>query len=162
MARAVVGQLEAALPATTVRRADVWLLRAPQGVHACVWEVVCAAALEAMWYGKRRMWAVHCARPRPGGAQPLITQFFQVVAGAPPPPSAPAGALAAARFWEFLADLAALGWCPASVRWKEVPPDHPFLGVEVLPGTPERRRLIVRLPGGPAAPAAGVTGGGST
>jgi len=153
VARSVVEQLEAALPGQQVRQANLWLLQAPPGVRACVWEAVCAAALEAVWYGKRRMWALHRERPQAAPGQPLITQFFPVVAGAPPSPSGAAGAQAAARFWELLEGFAALGECPDDERWVQVPEDHPYLGVVTVGGERPRRRLVVRLPAGQASQA---------
>ena len=37
--------------------ADVWLLRPPPGVCGGFWQVVCAAALEAMERGRKVLWA---------------------------------------------------------------------------------------------------------
>ena len=53
--------LSALPPTTTLPCSAVWLLRAPSGVHAGVWSVVCAAAVEAMAFGHRFLWALHRA-----------------------------------------------------------------------------------------------------
>jgi hypothetical protein len=163
VARAVVGQLEAALPGQQVPCAAVWLLRPPQGVCACVWEAVCAASVEAMWFGRRLLWALHKEQPPRDPSQRLITEFFPVVerdrgdggaeggslGGSSPSgsvgnvsasPTERAGRKAAARFWELLQDLAVLGLPKKDVRWKDVPEGHPFLEVR------QQSLLAVNLP----------------
>ena len=129
-------------------RDSVWLLRAPSGVHQCVWEPVCAAALDAMAFGRRMLWAVHLNERPDDPQQTRITRFFPVLSPRRPAPVVRAGRRAAARFWERLQDLAVLDEYPLKDRrWESVSPGHPFLGVEDVPDRPERpRRFVVNMP----------------
>ena len=53
-AKDVVHQLQEILQlGAPLARDSVWLVRAPPRVHQCVWEPVCAAALDAMAFGRR-------------------------------------------------------------------------------------------------------------
>jgi hypothetical protein len=94
VAAAVVAELQSALPARCppLTCAEVWLLRAPPGMHPGVWGVVCAAALEAMERGRRALWAL--GQSRLDSSQTLITSFFL---RKPPGPSAGAAAWPAAQ-----------------------------------------------------------------
>ena len=59
-----------------------------------------------------------------------------------------AAARAAARFWDVLALLVALGHVPSSPKWQEVEANHSFLGVQVqpTPQDPARKRLVLNAP----------------
>lgn len=160
VACAVVQQVQRALPQQqqprALRRAELWLLRPPPLVQACVWEVVCTAAMDAMSYGRRVMWRLELTTGAQGGqlapGQTLITAYMPVVGGvAPPPPptvAERAAAQAGARFWEVLGSLVALGQVPRDGRWLDVASDHPFLGVQPAPtaADPARMRLVLNLP----------------
>ena len=162
VAKAVVEQVQRGLPQLpqqqpqpALRRDQVWVLRAPAGVQACVWRVVCVAVLDAMWHGRRLLWAMELSRrdqPAVDPTQRLITEFMPVVGGgtavAPPTVSECAAARAAARFWDVLASLVALGHVPNSPKWQEVEADHPFIGVQVKPSPqdPARKRLVLNAP----------------
>ena len=111
-ARAVVDDITAALsaaagqPQPALTAADLWLARAPPGIHAGVWGVVCLAAVEAMDCARRRLAALRLqqqqavpAAPGPRYRQPTIDGFLRPAAGAdaasaaadaaePPPPPA--------------------------------------------------------------------------
>lgn len=72
VATAVVADIQAALaqrtpaaPPAPLAPASVWLARAPPGVHAGVWGVVCLAAVEAMDVGRRRAWAAQQRQQQP-------------------------------------------------------------------------------------------------
>lgn len=164
VAHGVVQQVQRALPQQQpprpLRRAQLWLLRPPPLVQGCVWEVVCTAAIEAMWYGRRLMWSLEFAAREQGRQAPpgqtLITDFLPVVSGvAPPPPltaAERAAAQAGARFWEVLESLVALGRVPRDDRWLSVAADHPFLGVQPAPTADNlaRKRLVLNLPPAPS------------
>ena len=97
-------QLKPAAP--QVLRDQVWLLRPPPSLRACVSEVVCVAVLDAMWYGRKLLWALEVAsaqhQPPADPIQRLITDFLPVVGGIAPPALPTVGecsvACAAARF----------------------------------------------------------------
>ena len=149
VAKDVVHQLQEVLQlGVPLARDSVWLLRAPSGVHQCVWEPVCAAALDAMAFGRRMLWAVHLNERPDDPQQTQITRFFPVLSPRRPAPVVRAGRRAAARFWERLQDLAVLDEYPLKDRrWESVSPGHPFLGVEDVPDRPERpRRFVVNMP----------------
>lgn len=152
VARVLVEHVQAALPGRQVLRRHLWLLQPPAGVHACVWEPVCAAVLEAMAFGRKLLWARHEERlPQPG--QRCITQFFPVVRARqspqPPPLHERVGRLAVAKFWELLQGLVTLDECPVKDRrWEAVPADHPFLSVTRVTGRPFRPlRFVLNMPG---------------
>ena len=131
VAAAVVAQLDAALRAAgggaAVTRAALWLLQPPQGarVTPAVWRLVCAAALDAMEYERRLVWArsLEAAWEEPDRRR---------VAGE-------AGRLTAARFWQHLQDFCLTA--PEAGDWA-LPADHPFIGVV-------EGRLRVALPAAP-------------
>jgi hypothetical protein len=83
VAQAVVAAVLSALPAGVQPRflcAHLWLCSppAPEVINVHVWRVVCLAALSAMEYGRRVMWALHLAAAAEAQAPP-------------PPPAANAG-----------------------------------------------------------------------
>ena len=140
--------LRSLLPLVPLRRKR-WHPVTPLSLsNQCVWEPVCAAALDAMAFGRRMLWAVHL-NERPGDPQQTrITRFFPVLSPRRPAPVVRAGRWAAARFWERLQDLAMLDEYPLKdQRWESVSRGHPFLGVEDVPDRPERpRRFVVNMP----------------
>ncbi len=111
VARGVVSQLEAARavaaapapPPGPLALADVWLARAPHGVHAGVWGIVCLAAVEAMAHGMRRLAGMvlrrqerqpqqqHQQPGQPRRVQLTLDSFVLLADGgdAPPPPPPP-------------------------------------------------------------------------
>ena len=149
VAREVVLQLQGVLPGRALAKAQVWLLHAPCDVHQCVWEPVCAAALDAMAFGRRMMWSLHLSEQSADPRQTLITQFFLPVQQLRlPSVVVRAARRAAARFWERLQDLVMLDDFPVKdQRWDGVPPDHPFVGVEQVPQRPGKPlRFVLNLP----------------
>ena len=99
-------------------RDSVWLLWAPPGVHQCVWEPVCAAALDAMAFGRRLLWAVHLDGRPDDPQQTRITRYFPVLSPRLPAPVVRAGRRAAARFWERSQGLVMLDEYPLKdQRW---------------------------------------------
>ena len=134
IARAVVSELLSALPAQAqLVCADVWLMRPPAGVYAGVWGLVCAAAVEAMEFGRKLAWALDLGgAAAPGGpSQTLITSFFPRVSVGDSPPSAVvqrAARKAAAWFWCLIQDFVSLQRVP--VDWlSKMGPTHAFVGV---------------------------------
>jgi hypothetical protein len=116
-------------------RASLWLLRpVPAGLCSGSWTLVCLAALDAMEFGRRYLWAERCSRGTDSPALPA-----SVVA---------VGNAAAARFWHDLQDFAAAHAAPPS-SWP-ANPLHPFLYLR-------DGRLAVRLPAAhaPAVPPPG-------
>ena len=128
-------------------------MQAPSGVQAAVWAVVCAAAIEAMGFGHRFLWALHRGQEDQeellDPTQSLITAFFPPVASqASQPPEDPATALvrrashrAVALFWSHLVEFVSLAEVPKG--WTAVPTTHPFIGV-LREG--ERASLQLNLP----------------
>ena len=106
IALAVRSQIAPALSPSPLTRASLWLLLPPSPtLSPPVWSLVCLSALDAMEYGRRRLWA-HCT------------------CSSLPAPDVPAIAnAAAARFWHNLHDVVlALPVSP----WL-LGPNHPFL-----------------------------------
>lgn len=130
VAQAVLTELHRGLAGYVVggpqlRPDHVWLARVPsQQLHAGLWLVISQAALLAMDKGRRLLTALQQAeQPLPCPAQLLIAQK-----------------VAAAAFWDMLADFVGLALCPAA--WLiEVPSQHPFLGVVAVAGSPS---LVLR------------------
>ena len=95
-----------------------------------VWRVVCLAALQAIDYGRRRLWAMWSQAGRPADIvqrQPLV----QIVVRA-----------SLCRFWELLYDFVGARVGLPGDGWASVGPDHPFLAVPLaLPAV-----VGVRLP----------------
>lgn len=161
VAQAVRQQLAAALPAgTSVRRANVWLLQPPAGVPGLcprAWALAALAALEAMEFGRRYLYALRASPewpdPGPAGHAALAGALpnFIFAAHIRPHVMAARDALvsrvanaAAGRVWRTLGDFAHLHLTPPP-RWA-LTPAHPFL--HVLPnGT-----LGLALPVGVVAP----------
>jgi hypothetical protein len=153
VATAVVGAVRAgleakAVPAGALACRHIWLLQPPDAaVYADVWRVVCVAALDAMAYGRRLLWALHLdTGAAPPDDQTLITDFFPVLTAGPAQPDKAdrAGRAAVARFWTSLQEVASLDRVPPA--WAAAdgpPPDHPFIGV-VRAG--DRPRLCLHAP----------------
>jgi hypothetical protein len=124
-------------------RADVWLLRPPaaavvaSGLHTGAWAVVCAAAVDAMERGRRRMWASVLGPPAAGlGRTPAGDAAAVTVAGR----------RAAAEFWSLLQDFVGVGQFPAA--WGVLPGNHPFFGCLSYGG---EQRTVLNRPPVPAA-----------
>lgn len=132
VARAVIDSVSAAVGAP-VPRAAIWLARAPAGVHASVWCLVCLAAVAAMDHGRRVLYAVSHGPP---------------VAG---PVHAAAATAARNRFWRHLSDF--LAYQRSQPSWRGAcPPGHPFFHLDTATDTlvlhyPE----VAAPPPGPAA-----------
>ena len=125
VAAAVRATLAAQLDGRHPTRPQLWLMRAPAGTHAGVWDAVCLAALCAMDAGRRQLTAcVLQARQAEGRS----STSHHPSAPSPSPAHLVAGAQrhAVARFWDLLQDLCAVGTVPAAWR-SEVPASHPFL-----------------------------------
>ena len=139
VASAIRATLVSALPpSATLPCSAVWLLRAPSGVQKEVWVVVCAAAIEAMAFGHRFLWALQRGQEDQEAlldpTQTLITAFFPVATPPSQPPEDPTSVLvrrashrAVAVFWSHLVEFVALAKVPKG--WTAVPPTHPFIGV---------------------------------
>lgn len=126
VAAAVVSTVAAAA-GCNISRPTIWLCRAPPGIHAGVWDLVCLAAVAAMDHGRRTLYALSTG----------------------PPPATPLPAIAArsarARFWSHLTDFIAYGCAPLS--WRDpCPTGHPFIHVD-----PATSRLTVHCPEAAAA-----------
>ena len=114
-------------------------MQAPSGVQKGVWTVVCAAAIEAMGFGHRFLWALHRGQEEQeellDPTQSLITAFFPpVVSQTLQPPEDPTSALvrrashrAVALFWSHLVDFVSLATVPQG--WTAISVSHPFIGV---------------------------------
>ena len=154
VASAIRATLVSALPpSATLPCSSVWLMQAPSGVQAEVWAVVCAAAIEAMGFGHRFLWALHRGQEEQeellDPTQSLITAFFPpVVSQSSQPPEDPTSALvrrashrAVALFWSHLVEFVSLAHVPKG--WTAVSATHPFIGV-LKEG--ERASLQLNLP----------------
>ena len=115
--------------------------------------MVCAAAIEAMAFGHRFLWALQRGQEEQEAlldpTQSLITAFFPVVSPPPQPPEDPATVLvrrashrAVALFWSHLVEFVSL---KVPKGWPAVTADHPFIGVLVEDG---RASLRLNLPPG--------------
>lgn len=114
-----VAQAVSAIVAAQLRHAQqplsrrvLWLGEAPPGVQCGVWRVVCLAAVEAMDYGRRVMYA------RLHGDQAHIPG---------PALAAAAAAQAVAHWWALLRQFASLVTAPAAWQEEAAAEDHPFL-----------------------------------
>ena len=94
-----------------IDRSHLWLLQQPLGVLEPVWDVVGLAALSALEYGRKRLWAASQAQH---GTGELIGRV---------------GAAVVADFMARLVGFAALGRAPKG--WRNVHAHHPFLGVDL-------------------------------
>ncbi len=154
VASAIRATLVSALPPpATLTCSAVWLMQAPSGVRAEVWAVVCAAAIEAMAFGHRFLWALQRGQEEQEAlldpTQSLITAFFPPVASqASQPPEDPTSTLvrrashrAVALFWSHIVEFVSLAEVPKG--WTAVPTTHPFIGV-LREG--ERGSLQLNLP----------------
>ena len=106
VARAIVGQVEGRL-GRPVNREHLWLVRAPDGVLPCVWDVVALAALSAMETGRRFL----AARLREGSLE--STRVEKAINRA------------VVDFWSRLHGFAALSITRKG--WDLVGSFHPFL-----------------------------------
>jgi hypothetical protein len=136
VAAAVVTELQRGLAGfggEPLRCDHVWLARPPSPqLHKGLWLVVCQAALLGMDKGRKLMVATTLnAQDQHRGLQSLPGPAqLQVVCR-----------VAAATFWDMLADFVGLGLAP--VTWlAEVHSQHPFLGVQTA--ADGRRSLVLR------------------
>jgi hypothetical protein len=141
VAQQVVGHLRQGMPspeaATTLSRADVWLLRVPQAaagfIDEEVWGLVCTAAIHAMEKGRSALWAMQVSSaPNPAPTTPTSRR---------------AGNRAAAWLWHLLGEVASLGQVPTAWNERGIPPGHPFLGLQPAAASGGYERLVVNLPG---------------
>jgi hypothetical protein len=111
-ARAVVAEVQRVLgPLPVLTREQIWLLRAPPGVHLGVWLVVALAALHSMWSASR---SLMLEAPRARFVGPEAERLPHVAAQA------------VEAFWGFLREFAVLGRPPD--EWRELLPlGSPFL-----------------------------------
>ena len=110
-------------------QAHVWLARAPPGLHAGVWDVMCLLAVAAMDKGRRHATRLMLpsgtsAQQRAHGAAAAPQRSSGTTAG--PALAAAAAARAGAWLWEQLEEVCSLGLLPAS--WQAaVDSSHPFI-----------------------------------
>ena len=143
IALSVRKEINASLPPTSppVTCDHIWLLTPPAASPGCaplypgVWRITAAAAVAAMEYGRRTMYALQQEHLRDQNkTQTVITAFFPSGSGAISAlykgrDTIPrASKKAAAEFWNYLQDFADLNQQPPAT-WTGVAPDHPFLGV---------------------------------
>jgi hypothetical protein len=146
VAAAVLEQLRAALTAAgvaaPVTRASLWLLDAPTGVMPRVtWVVAALAALSAMDYGRRRLWA-----------QSLQPTW---VAADGPAAAVIIGRAAAARFWIHLEDFCWDVGSPTPAAFQSLSPTSPFLTLadgRVALARPAAAAAVVALAAPPSPP----------
>ena len=148
VAEAVKDEIRRSLPPPgTLSCANLWLLQPPSGIaHAGVWGVVAAAAIAAMSYGRKNLIRLHLGQLEElGEGQTLITNYFPVVAGAPPATILERAChRAAAWFWCLLQDFASLQ-LDVPLEWGAGPPSsHPFLASVVDTSASPRQRIVVR------------------
>jgi hypothetical protein len=160
VAAAVRASISSALPrARHLPCSALWLLQAPSGVHKGVWSVVCAAAVEAMDWGRRYLWALtrqsEEAEELLDPTQTLITAFFPAVT--PPVTQTPAVTAEDQRaervrrashrtvvhFWCLLSDFVQQIYVPD--EWRGFPATHPFIGIQ---GEDAQATLRLNLPPG--------------
>ena len=161
VAVAVRSQLAAGLPpGTVVSRANVWLLQPPAGVPGLcprAWAMVALAALEAMEFGRRYLYALRCSPdwpdPGPAGHVALARALPNFIFPAHVRPHILAARdacvqrvtnTAAGRFWRTLGEFAHLH-SGQPRRWA-LTPAHPFLH------TRPDGSIALALPAGVAAP----------
>jgi len=122
----------------------LWLLRAPVGVpHQGVWEVVGAAAIAAMSYGRKLLIRLHLGRePLPHG-QTRLTDFGFTIGGLRPSVLQRASRKAVAWFWCILQDFVS-GQDGVPPSWGPGPTvSHPFMARDPSVGAPQ---LVVFRP----------------
>ena len=117
-------------------------------VYQHIWEPMCAAALDAMAFGRRMLWAVQLDEQPNDPQQTQITRFFPALSPRRRAPVVRAGRRAAAGFWERLQNLVMLDdYLLKDQRWESVSHGHPFLLVADVPDRPEMpRRFVVKTP----------------
>jgi hypothetical protein len=105
---------------------------------------VAAAAIAAMSFGRKNLIRLHLGQQEElGEGQTLITDYFPVVAGAPPTTILQRAChRAAAWFWCLLQDFTSLQSGIPTAWGAGPPPTHPFLGVEAPAAS--QPRLVVR------------------
>ena len=148
-------------PGSQLQPQHLWLLHAPQGVHAGVWSVVALAALTAIGRARAYMWALHSeqlaqrrAAAAAGGVQLTIEQAF----GLAPMPAAmrlvvttAAASKATSEVLGTLQDFVHLN-CLPTASWGGIGQAHPFIGVRQLDAPPQTYELVYNctVPGAPA------------
>ncbi len=137
-----VGLAAGGCDAGALECAHLWLLEPPAAtVHPCAWSVVAVAAICAMEYGRRRMWAMHLgATDTPAAGQTLITDFLHTLTAGPAPAdhAERASRTAVATFWKYLQDFVSDGAVPPTwaTDTKLALPSHPFLWVDTSGSQP--------------------------
>lgn len=110
VAVAVRQQLQLGLGGVRIERAHVWLLQAPsQACQVPVWQVVGLAALGAMEYGRRRLWAQSGQDGQPEDLVGVV------------------GRAAGLFFWSELQDFVLARRGGLGPLWERVGRGHPFL-----------------------------------
>ncbi|KAJ9532773.1 hypothetical protein QJQ45_010884 [Haematococcus lacustris] len=156
LACAVVRELRRALPpAVHLHTAHVWLAMSPctTHVHQGVWDVVCLAALGAMWRGRRVWWARQLAARDHAEAHALrqasLDELWHLADALPD--ATPALSLrdrvcryVVGDFWSQVQDFVALHTIPHN--WpagNSIPHNHPFICTH---GDGQARQLRTHLP----------------
>ena len=158
VAESVVGAVQLGLAAggcdaSALTCRHLWLLEPPaETIHPCAWSVVAVAAVCAMEYGRRRMWAMHLsATSTPAAGQTHITDFLHILTAGPAPAdhAERAGREAVATFWTYLQDFVSGGAIPPMWVTDDThlsSPSHPFLWVDTCGSQP---CLCLRTPAAP-------------
>ncbi len=144
---AVRAELQRHLPEPLLRH-HLWLVLAPAGVQQPVWDVVALAALSAMRFGGKALFAKARDREeqRAGGRQLRLEEAWGLLELPNPEDETVtvlAGRRAVADFWGCLQSFLALhhgvphSWAPAET----LPPGHPFIAS--LPPDPWGLRLNI-------------------
>jgi exonuclease III len=93
-----------------VERRNLWLLAPPhQTIEQAIWDVVCLAAISAMDYGRRLLFASRNEQGYVGNGATLARVKTQVIAD----------------FWARLQSYVSLGIKPRG--WDKIPPGHPWI-----------------------------------
>ena len=153
-----------------LQRAHVWLCLnpCPPGVvQDSVWQVVCLAAVSAMEYGRRLLWALHYEAQHARAAGPRLRQptLFEVWGIDPPvepvvrpgrdPPSVSVRAQQGAQgfFWGRLQEFVRLQAGSGGRGRRSWPPgrrvlraSHPFLAHVPVMGSGRQRLVLTGLP----------------
>jgi hypothetical protein len=137
------------LPAHGLQAAHVWLCSIPHpSLSASVWKVVCLAALSAVDYGRRRMWALHLAASHNPHTHPGLRQLTMFEAWDIPEPHPHltpvqrASQAAVASFWRSLHSFVHFHKTPSAhgrPLWpspEHLRASHPFLCHGVADGSP--------------------------
>ena len=105
-----------------LQQKHVWLLQALPGVDCTVWTVVCLAAVDAMEYGRKFLWAQHLHPPHQ--VTHIAAQPYALVHDGMLPLVQQIANSAAARFWHNIQDY--VHTCPPGPLLT-LRTDHPFI-----------------------------------